>query len=759
MRYIPALASEVIVQVPEDLNSYVNVRNIGATGRGDLEFTGTVTDISDGIVTISGISDGDGGSIFQYSDLLKGGVELQAFSYSTNTTPETPSLTVSSHTAVGNVDFSSSTGINSNLAPLTYYVFGYDADRGILPSAPIQYQVRPNSNVASKVLNPDFWNTEQYIQLNLGRTSQFVLPVIYRVWGNRVDFLGVIGNNKVGYPGSSNVVFRDLGNTELPAWDTEPSLPSFMSDLFSVGGNQVLLIKKITAKEKLEILPNLLGSQPSFIQCTGLKGGSLMSSGNTVRFTIDDTKYFQRAVGIAASSRIKEIFFPAGIYNIRDTFFSNSGQIDYSNLSLRGVGNGSVIKRLPSNISNPSVPGLINFTGQTQNPRVSGLRITSLSFDGNRKESFSLAAPIESEVTLQVKNADNLVVSDCTFADNGGGGIRVENSNGLSLTTNKILRTGRSYEQSVSPLLIDTSENVVAQGNIMEFATTGPRVINTDFSTINGNIIRGCGDGGIDLQTSFQWNAQGNIAYSDNDSIIRSIDTYNNEYSRATIEVRKGFALDPIFMTVTAGGESVGIVKDSVDANIFTLNSAGQKSSAVGSFRVLQTADQLDAGIFSLTLPGITSQVVGGKTIPSTNSLSNSDGYMYEVKSSVLIGNSGRGFRPFSIRSANIGGTNYVAVQLRNSSDLLSFQIYSAANTSENDRVAISGFQNTNLSGWDQTESYAILGIDSDTNSILLNFIPGFTIGPTPVEFIGGKLLILRPNYFVADGNLFVHTF
>jgi hypothetical protein len=130
------------------------------------------------------------------------------------------------------------------------------------------------------------------------------------------------------------------------------------------------------------------------------------------------------------------------------------------------VGNGSIIKRLPSNVSNPSVPGLINFTGQTQTPRVSGLRITSLSFDGNRKESFSLAAPIESEVTLQVKNADNLVVSDCTFADNGGGGIRVENTNGLSLTTNKILRTGRSYEQGVSPLLIDTSENVVAQGNI-----------------------------------------------------------------------------------------------------------------------------------------------------------------------------------------------------------------------------------------------------------------------------------------------------
>jgi hypothetical protein len=105
MRYIPALASEVIVQVPEDLNAYINVRNIGATGRGDLEFTGTVTDISGGIVTISNISDGDGGSIFQYTDLLKGGVELQTFGYSTNTAPETANLTVSSHTVVGNVDF------------------------------------------------------------------------------------------------------------------------------------------------------------------------------------------------------------------------------------------------------------------------------------------------------------------------------------------------------------------------------------------------------------------------------------------------------------------------------------------------------------------------------------------------------------------------------------------------------------------------------------------------------------------------------
>jgi parallel beta-helix repeat protein len=757
MRYISQLSSGFVVQVPEDKNSYINVRNTGATGQGDLEFTGVVSSIENDIVTITNVSDTTGGTLFQYFDLLTAGTDIQVFGYEEDPQPDViANLTVTGHVAAGSVDFSSSTITNSNLASLTYYVFGYNANTGVIPNYRNTYVVRPNANVASKVLNPDLWNTEQYVELSFSRTSQYVLPVIYRVWGSKIEFLGVIGNNKIGYSGSGSIIFRDLGSTEIPSWEDEPQLPSYMSDIFTLGSGQIALVKKITAKETLEILPVPENSQPTYLKCKNLSLNSLLVPGNTIKFRIDDTKYVRQAINLASTSAVKEVFFPAGVYNIRDSFFSNSVQSDYSNVSLRGVGGGSIIRRLPSTVSNSSTPGLINFTGQFVTPRVSGIRVRSLGFDGNRKESFSLVSPISSEVSLQIRNADDVVVSDCTLVDNGGGGIAIYTSKSINLFNNKILRTGRSYEQTVPPLLIDTSEAVIAQGNLMEFATTGPSVISTEYSTINSNIIRGCGDRGLILETSSQWNAQGNLAYSDNDSIIRSIDTYNNEYSRATIEVRKGFSLDPVYMTVTYGGESVSIFKDSIFANIYQLGANGVKTgNAVGGFRVMQTADQLEAGIFSVTLPGGTdNQTVDGRVIVATGNLSNPTGYMYEVMGDVLIGN----FRPLSIRQDVIGGTQYVAIQLRNSSDLLSFQIYSSSNTVQNDKLIISGFSNADLNGWNQTNPYTIVGLDVSTNSILINPIPGFTLSGT-VEFLGGNLSILRPNYFIADGNLFVHSF
>lgn len=79
MRYIPQLTSDVIIQVPEDKNAYINVRTLGASGRGDIEFTGTVTDISDNIVTISNITDGGSGTLNGYLDILR---VIRIFSYS-----------------------------------------------------------------------------------------------------------------------------------------------------------------------------------------------------------------------------------------------------------------------------------------------------------------------------------------------------------------------------------------------------------------------------------------------------------------------------------------------------------------------------------------------------------------------------------------------------------------------------------------------------------------------------------------------------
>lgn len=747
MRYIPETASDVIVQVPEDKNAYINVRNIGASGRGDLEFTGTVSDIdTNGVVTINNISDGLGGSLFQYSDLFKQGVGIQIFTYKPVATEESPLLTISSFNQV-NVDFSSFTGTNPNLAALKYYVFGFDPRSGRLPF------YRSIVTVGSKVLDPSLWSTEQYLQLNLSRVNSNAIPIIYRVWGNRVDFLGVIGSNDIGYSDSGEPIFRDLGITEIPYWDTDKVLPFYLDDIFSISGTEIIQNRSVTSTERLKIIPRPFGSFPSYIQCEGLSLGSQISVGNTVKFIIDDTEFVRQAITLAGTTSVKEVIFPAGTYNISDLYFANTTQTDYSGISLRGVGDGSVLKRLPCTVNNSEYPGILNFTGQSISPRMTGIRVRSLGFDGNRSGSFSNVPPITSEVGLSFKYSDNIIINDCTVTECGGGGISISNSNSVSLTSSVVTNTGRSYEQIVSPLIIDTCEGVVVQGNIMRFATAGPRIISTDFSTINGNIIRGCGDEGLSLESSFQWNRQGNVAYSENDSITQFIDTYNNEYSKATIEIRKGFALDPIYMTVTFGNESVSIIKNSVQAKIFSVNSIGEKiTPEIGKFKVLETKDQLDAGIFSLTLPGQNSEA----GIPSTESLTNQYGYVYEVTGTILLGKGSRGFQPTSIIRQDT--TNYIAIALRNSSDLLGFQIYSQSSP-ENDKIIIRDFSNS-LPGWDVNTPYSVIGIDTDTNSILLGPNSSLTSlsTTTPTPFVGGSLFIIRSGYFIADGNLYVHS-
>jgi hypothetical protein len=727
MRYIPERSLDVIVQVPEDRNSYINVLNIGASGRGDIEFTGTVTDVQGDVVTISGIEDGQGGTLADYRSVLRPDTDLEVFAYGTSTLPQTPLIGAGAPTVVG-VDFSTSTSVNPNLAPLSYIVFGYDIETGILPFSKLTIPI------GTKVLNPNLWNVDQYVQLNLSRSVGYAVPIVYRVWGNTTTFLGVIGNNKVGYPGAGSVTFRDLGLTEIPSWQPEAALPDFMAGMFSVAGTNVTQLRFMRGKSRVTIKPEISGFQPAYIQARG--DTSRFDFGDTVRFYIDDTKFVQDAIGRAVTGRIKEVFFPAGTYNLRDTSVNNADGV-----SLKGVGDSSVIRRVPSAIANN---GLLRLSGP-------GIKVQDLTIDGNSTDTFSAISPVESEVSLSITNSDSVVVSGLNVTRSGGGGVSLTGSSNVTFTGNRITLTGRPYEQSVSPVLFTDCDNIVAQGNIFQFATTSPKVVSTEFSTVNGNIIRGCGDRGLELLASFQWNAQGNLAYSDNDSIIRSIDTYNNEYSRATIEVRKGFALDPVYMTVTYGGESVSIVKNTVNARIYTLDQTGTKDVNIGSFRVNQTSAQLEAGIFSLTLPGTVSE----PTIPATDTLNNPTGYMYEVSADVLIG----GIQPLSIRRFLIDSTTYIAIRLRNSADLLSFQIYSAASP-ENDQIVVRGFSNTNLVGWDQNSGYTVLDIDTDTNSLVLADIPELaSLTTTPIDFLGGTLSIIRSGYFVADGNLLVHSF
>lgn len=777
MRYIPDIGKQFVLQVPEDKNSYINVKNYDARGLATV-FTGSIFSGLQDELSIGTITDGAEGTLQQYLDTLSVGVEIQAHMYRGTGASDTelPLISVSSENLEG-VDFSDSNVSSNLIQPLKYYIFGYDTATGKMPKA---VQIVGADGQYSKVLDPDKWNQDQYVDINFTRTGQYVVPVIYRVWGSRVDFLGMIGNAKIGFPGASVLSFRDYGLKEIPSWNNNPTFwtPDFLDGVISVIGGVPTQVKKIVGKEHLRIMPRIEGSQPNYIQCETAGDGSLTNPedyqfGDEVKFIIDDTQPIRNAINLAAQGNIKEIFFPAGTYYFRNSAFINTADNNYSNISFRGVGEGSIIKRLQSSISGSINPGLFNFSGERDSLRVEGIRFRSIVFDGNRSSTSSLSGPIAGSVDpsrsvaeslIFLKFADNISATECRFIDSGGPGVHTESSTAILMTNNIFSRIGRSYEPEVRPIEVYETSNSIVQGNIFEFCTAGPYFFNVDFSTINNNIIRSCGDQGVVLETSYQWNAANNLAYSDTDSLIRSVDQYNNEYSKAAIEIRRGTALEPIYFTVTNGGETIGIKKDTIIADIYALDSIGRKDAdnKTGSFKVVQTEDQLEAGIFSVTLPGLDAATIDGNTVPATSDFALLDpssgqfGYMYEISATVRLGASGRGYVPTNIREENIGGTNYLAIRLRNSSELLSFLVFDFENE-ENDYIIIEGFSNDDLDGWDQNSAYRVVGVDAGTNSLLINTIPSLSPGNTGVDFLGGQLYIQRSNYQIADGNIIVN--
>lgn len=779
MRYIPSTGSRFVLQVPEDKNSYINVKNLDARGVSTI-FEGN---ISNGVVsgsenqlTINEIRDPDGLTFDQYRDVLSQHIELQVFAYrnvATGSSSDAPIIGVSSYTLEG-VDFSSeTTGTNTTTGSLKYYIFGYNLETGQLPNAVVVIGDAPEY---TGVLDPSRWNEDQYVDIRFTRNDQNIVPIIYRVWKGNVEFLGMIGNNKIGTTGSLS--FKDFGNRQIPSWNQDEGAwtPSFFDGVFQVVGGVPIQRKKIIGKEHLKIRPISENSAPSYIIGETVSGGNLRNGsayqiGDAVRFVIDDTRPIREALEMAATGNIKEIFFPTGTYYLRDTSLINTSQRNYSNVSFRGVGEGSVLKRVPSHRTLSVDSGLLNFTGTTSNP-ISGLRFRGIVFDGNKSDTASVSTPgggyeenkYIAETLLSVKYGNDIAITECRFIDAAGPGFHSEYSTSVLLIQNIFSRLGRSYETTVRPIEIFETDNNVVQGNIFEFCSAGPYFFGVEFSTINNNIVRSCGDDGVVLETSYQWNATTNLAYSDSDSLIRQVDQYNNEYSKAPIEIRRGTPLEPIYFTVTNGGESVGIKRDSIQADIFKLDAVGRKdaSQKMGSFRVLQTFDQLEAGIFSVTLPGLENATVDSLTIPSTQSFSLLDpstrnyGYMYEVKGTVRLGGSGGGLTPVSIKQTNIGGTDYLSIKLRNSSELLSFIIFDET-SADNDSIIISGFLNTEseLSGLGQETPYTVLAINPIEDSLLIAPISNVTPGDG-IDFNGGQLYIQRNNYQIADGNIIV---
>lgn len=776
MRYLPDTGKQFVLQVPEDKNSYINVKNYNARGLSTV-FTGSIFSGLEDELSIGSISDGKGGTLQQYLDVLSVGVELQAHMYRGvgSAGADAPIIGVSGVNLQG-VNFSSSPITSNVIQPLKYYIFGYDTSTGRMPNA---VQIVGNNGEYTKVLDPDKWNEDQYVDINFTRTGQYVVPIIYRVWGTRAEFLGMIGNGKIGYPGASVLTFRDYGPKEIPSWNNDPLFwtPDFLKGVITSVGGVPTQVKKIVGREHLKILPRIEGSQPNYLQCGTVPDGPLVSPesyvfGDEVKFVIDDTQPIRNAINLAAQGGVKEIYFPSGTYHVRNSAFINTTSTNYSNITFRGVGEGSILKRLQASISGSINPGMFNFSGEAEARRIEGIRFRSIVYDGNRSSTSSLVGPVSgsidpsrgvAESLVFLKYADNVAITECRFIDSGGAGVHTEYCTAIILTNNIFSRLGRSYEPEVRPVEVYETSSSIIQGNIFEFCTSSPYFFGVEFSTINNNIIRSCGDQGVVLETSYQWNAANNLAYSDTDSLIRSVDQYNNEYSRAPIEIRRGTALEPIYFTVTNGGESIGIKKDTIIADIYGLDSIGRKNATnkIGSFKVIQTKDQLETGIFSVTLPGLDSTTIDGNVVPATSDFSVLDpangqyGYMYEVSATVRLGAAGKGYTPVNIRSASIGGNNYLAIQLKNSSELLSFLIFDSDNE-ENDYIIIEGFSNTDLSGWDQNIAYRVVGVDINTNSLLINPIPSLSPGTAGIDFLGGQLYIQRTNYQIADGNIIV---
>ena len=251
-------------------------------------------------------------------------------------------LIVVSGTNLQGVDFSSVSTTSTLLQPLKYYIFGYDTSTGKMPNA---VQIVGSSGQYSKVLDPDKWNEDQYVDINFTRTGQYVVPIVYRVWGSRVEFLGMIGNAKIGYPGASILTFRDYGLKEIPSWNNDPAFwtPDFLDGVIASVGGVPTQVKKIMGKENLVILPRIEGSQPNYIQLGATQDGALVNPatyvfGDEVKFVIDDTTPIRNAINLAATSNVKELYFPAGTYYVRNSSFANSSAVDYSNITFRGVG-------------------------------------------------------------------------------------------------------------------------------------------------------------------------------------------------------------------------------------------------------------------------------------------------------------------------------------------------------------------------------------------------------------------------------------
>jgi hypothetical protein len=777
MRYIGRTQTSTLVQIDADRNSYVNVKSFGAAGL-DQYFEGRVRGLN-GNGSI--ISIGDIASYSQFEkDYFQVGQELYAFFYLDTSTPP-----------VGEYD-----GIFTNTG--TPEGVGTVVQAGTSTSKTLRYYVYAFNVVTGKFSPyvktftlPDVYRDPQtqfddanYVRFTLNRATAEWVPVVYRQWGTgQIKFLGIPSNNIFG--GNTSITFNDRGSTQIPSWD-ETRInggtfdPELLEGIISVSSG-VISAKTIIVKRRLKIVTRGVSG---ILECvdasspTGIFTG-LDSTSIKVKFKFDDTRSIQDALNFAASNSVKDVFVPAGTYSVRNLalYSSTLPASSYSGIVIRGSGDSSVLKRMPTHVNPEGEFGFIGLLGSGVTNRIEGVSIRDLAFDGNKTETFPINLPENDTYgvgdkyhdSLALEYADAIRVSNCSFYNGAGSALYALDSDKINFTDNRVFELSKPYELNVSPLKIRESSRIIAQGNLFQNCSGAVDFTGIDASLVNNNIIDNCGETGLQLNASDTWNAQGNLTFNESGSIIKTVDLYQNEYSRVSLDVKRGVAMTPMYFTVTDSGLPVSISPGSVVARVYPLNSSYQyNTSATAAYlQVIENRPQLEAGIFAVTAP--VSSITGsgnsnqGRAIKGTNAydLLNPDGsssanygYGYRITSTVSLGK-------YAINRIAYASATTVKVFFRNSSDVLSLLFFAAGNAS-NDAIKTTGIgvTGTELSNWPDSTTLTIIEVDTSNSAVVIStpstvasqFTSSSDVYSTPTGYLG----LVKNNYFIADGNIYV---
>ena len=448
-----------------------------------------------------------------------------------------------------------------------------------------------------------------------------------------------------------------------------------------------------------------------------------------------------------------------------------------------GTGLSSIIKKLPSVVNQVNQYGTIGILGTGVTNRVNGISIKDLAFDGNKRESIAVRSPENDVYGLSTKYqdfiameyADAVSIQNCSFYNGNGSALYALQSEKINLSNNRIYQLSKPYEPNIPPVKIRETDKLVAQGNLFENCTAPADFTGIDVSVINNNIVNNCGDTGIQLTASDNWNAQGNLTYNSSGSVIQSTDLYQNEYSRASLAVKKGIVMEPTYFTVTDGQYPVEIAEQSIVARVYELNSNYQfKTTGTQEFlQVVESEEQLKAGIFAVTAPMATLDPGQGgsnqgKRIKGTNNYKLLDvdnptasarnyGYGYRITATARLGS-------FPIRKVTgvPGSTSQIRIYLQNTADLLQIAFFADGNAS-NASVSTTNVRTSGsnpLSSWPDGDTFTVVDVDSQNSYFVIDT-------PTAVaaDFTGqneeyttrvGDLSVVKTNYFIADGNIYV---